>query len=111
MLKANVHHMSKVKLVVKNNPFAKNHYSSACEYTQFGVLDRFEGNLVVLLMEEIDQELIIEKEQLPSNSRESTWFLIQKYKDGSYNISIDQEKTEIEKSKSKELLRKLQQRN
>lgn len=73
-----------------------------------GVLDRFEdNNLAVILIEEINKELNIPANNLPSNSKEGTWFLIEE-RQGEYHIvSIDAEKTRNQAQKSADLLERL----
>lgn len=71
-----------------------------------GVLDRFEENKAVILIEDQKQEIVIDKNQLPANSKTGTWFTIEKQGDH-YNFTIDQSKTEKEKQTSSDLIAKL----
>ncbi|MFD1037492.1 DUF3006 family protein [Virgibacillus byunsanensis] len=72
-------------------------------FTTKGVLDRFEDDQAVILMEEKKEELIVAKKTLPAGSKLSTWFHI-KWKHDKYMISsIDYKKTREEASKLREL--------
>lgn len=46
-----------------------------------GVLDRFEEDKAVILVEDKNQEIVINKNQLPANSKTGTWFTIKKLED------------------------------
>jgi len=84
---------------------------SACEFTVKGVLDRFENNIAVILIEEVNQELMVPKKNLPNKSYEGTWFLISITTDGFHILHIDKETTQTEKEKSLKLLKKLKNKS
>jgi len=68
--------------------------------TVHGVLDRIEDNeQAVILIEDLGEELIVPKRDLPLGSKANTWFLIEKNNGGKLErISIDY-KTTIEEAK------------
>ena len=66
-----------------------------------GVLDRFtDNNQAVILIEEINKELVISRDQLPTGAKESDWLTLNKTDDTFKVISIDREKTEREMQRS-----------
>jgi hypothetical protein len=72
-----------------------------------GVLDRFEGNQAVILIEVEKAELIVPKEELPEGSKVNTIFKMDKA-DGEYIIiSIDSEAKKEAKETTADLLAKL----
>ena len=72
-----------------------------------GFLDRFEGNMAVILVEEVKEEFTVNKEMLPDGSDVNTYFEIEK-KDGNYHIvQIDTTKTTQEKQTTSDLMAKL----
>ncbi|MUV38927.1 hypothetical protein JNUCC1_02799 [Lentibacillus sp. JNUCC-1] len=71
-----------------------------------GVLDRFEENQAVILLEDQKEEIIVERDALPENSQINTWFNIEKT-GGQYKLSIDHDTTEKELETSQDLLAKL----
>ena len=72
-----------------------------------GFLDRFEGNMAVILVEEVKEEFTVNKEMLPDGSDVNTYFEIEK-KDGNYHIvQIDTTKTTKEKQTTSDLMAKL----
>jgi len=75
-----------------------------------GVLDRFEENKAVILIEDKKQEIVIDKNQLPANSVTGTWFTIEKNNDN-YQLTVDQAKTEKEKQTSSDLMAKLREKS
>ncbi|WP_096274106.1 DUF3006 domain-containing protein [Paucisalibacillus globulus] len=72
-----------------------------------GVLDRFEGNQAVILIEADKAELIISKEKLPEGSEINTVFKIAKEKDDYQILAIDQEAEKDAKETTADLLAKL----
>lgn len=72
-----------------------------------GVLDRFEGNQAVILIEADKAELIISKEKLPEGSKINTVFKIAKEKDDYQILAIDQEAEKEAKETTADLLAKL----
>lgn len=75
-----------------------------------GVLDRFEGNLAVILVEENNEQFTIEREKLPAESVEGTWFHLSKHRDSYHVNSIDIAKTEEKSAANALLLERLQKR-
>ena len=72
-----------------------------------GVLDRFEGNKAVILIEEKKAELIIPIEELPKGSKVNTVFKMEEV-DGEYKvISIDLDAEKEVKETTADLLAKL----
>jgi Ser/Thr protein kinase RdoA (MazF antagonist) len=76
-----------------------------------GILDRFEGDKAVILIEENNAELVIEKNELPTGSNVNTVFRMEA-SNGSYNIlSIDTAKTDVDAKKSSDLMAKLRSKS
>ena len=76
-----------------------------------GILDRFEGDKAVILIEENNAELVIEKNELPSGSNINTVFRMEE-NNGNYNIlSIDTNETKNDAKKSSDLMAKLRSKN
>ncbi|WP_245843898.1 DUF3006 domain-containing protein [Oceanobacillus rekensis] len=76
-----------------------------------GILDRFEGDKAVILIEENNAELVIKKSELPVGSDINTAFRMES-SNGSYNIlSIDTSKTDAEAKKSSDLMAKLRSKS
>lgn len=74
-----------------------------------GVLDRFEQNQAVILIEELNKEMIIPMSELPSGSIENTWFDIE-INDGAIgNIQVDCRTTMEELERVRGLMRVLQE--
>lgn len=72
-----------------------------------GILDRFEGEKAVILIEEEHEEIIIDKNELPANSKVNTIFKVSK-RNGSYQIdSIDTTAEKQASQKSSALMAKL----
>lgn len=74
-----------------------------------GVLDRMEDNeQAVILMEDLGEELIVPKWDLPLGSKTNTWFLIEKNNESKLErISIDYKTTIEEAAKMKQLRKKI----
>ena len=105
------HDMLKRKQILKKMPCDENTLFLRCVFVFSGVLDRFENNIAIILIEEIGEELIIAKDQLPENSSENTWFKIEKHA-GTYKvIAIDSDKTDQEAKKSLQLIKTLRQKH
>gem|GEM_PF-3060358 len=76
-----------------------------------GILDRFEGEKAVILIEEDHTEMIINKNELPANSKVDTIFKISK-SNGSHQIdSIDLAATKQASQKSSDLMNKLRSKS
>lgn len=72
-----------------------------------GVLDRFEGEQAVILVEEDKSEFTVPRSLLPANSEKNTIFQLEK-KAGSHKIiAIDDTETASAQAKSSDLMNKL----
>ncbi|HLR40837.1 MAG TPA: DUF3006 domain-containing protein [Virgibacillus sp.] len=73
--------------------------------TAHGVLDRMEDNeQAVILIEDLGEELIVPRQDLPLGSKANMWFLIEKNNEGKLErISIDYKTTMEEAEKMKRL--------
>lgn len=72
-----------------------------------GILDRYEGELAVILIEEENEELIVKKTELPPGSKENTIFNLSK-QNGDYVIEgINMEATKKAQQKSTSLMQQL----
>lgn len=69
-----------------------------------GMLDRFEGDKAVLLVEEAKKEWIIEQEQLPAGSKKGSWFTIEVTGEKVDSISIDSQLTKEKNQKVDDLM-------
>ena len=73
-----------------------------------GILDRFEGDKAVILIEEKKDELILPKSDLPVGSKVNTVFNVKEKNDGGYTVlSIDSSGTDSAAAKSSSLMDKL----
>lgn len=72
-----------------------------------GILDRFENDSAVILIEEEKEELIVPKRDLPKGSKVNTYFVIEKNFNGYEIVGIDEEKTILEREKSSSLMDRL----
>lgn len=72
-----------------------------------GILDRFENDSAVILIEEEKEELIVPKRYLPKGSKVNTYFVIEKNFNGYEIVGIDEEKTILEREKSSSLMDRL----
>lgn len=76
-----------------------------------GILDRFEGNQAVILIEETKEELLVIKEDLPRGSAKNTIFNLAK-ENGSYTIvDIDFAQTKAARKTSSSLMDQLRAKN
>lgn len=80
-----------------------------------GVIDRFEKDDAVILIEDDDEEMIVAREQLPKEASEGTWIIISKDSYQMYpTFVIDIKKTEEMKAKAEgiqEQLRKMSKKS
>lgn len=81
-----------------------------------GIIDRFEGNHAVILIEKYNQEIIVDKRDLPTGSKENTVLSLIKTDDddgiGRFKInSIDTTSTISKAQKSSDLMSKLRSKN
>ncbi|RKQ35830.1 DUF3006 domain-containing protein [Oceanobacillus halophilus] len=74
-----------------------------------GVLDRFENNHAVILLEKINEEITLPMEVLPKGSKQHTWFDIIVTKKGYKILSVNQEKAEKQQIRRKQLLERLRE--
>ncbi|RDW15474.1 DUF3006 family protein [Oceanobacillus chungangensis] len=72
-----------------------------------GILDRFEGDKAVILIEEINEEFIIQKTELPSGSEQQTIFDLEKANDSYKILAIDASTTNAAAEKSANLMDRL----
>lgn len=75
-----------------------------------GVLDRYEGGLAVILVEESKEEFTLEKTELPKGSTQGTWYHLIHGENGYAISSIDVAATEEKSSANALLLEKVQQK-
>ncbi|HLR55020.1 MAG TPA: DUF3006 domain-containing protein [Pseudogracilibacillus sp.] len=74
-----------------------------------GVLDRFEKNLAVILLEEQNEEITIDQQKLPHNSVPGIWFNVAYSHQYGYRIiSVNVAATEEKSSANAMLLENLQ---
>ncbi|WP_339227145.1 DUF3006 domain-containing protein [Oceanobacillus sp. FSL K6-2867] len=72
-----------------------------------GILDRFEGDKAVILIEEMKEEYIVNRSALPKGSKIETVFTVEKNQT-TYNIKgIDTSNTEALAQQSSDLMAKL----
>lgn len=75
-----------------------------------GVIDRFETNeKAVILLECIHQEFTVETSTLPKGSEVNIWVNVKKENGKYVVVSIDVNRTDREKKKTKQLLLKMQE--
>jgi len=72
-----------------------------------GVLDRFEGDNAVILVEENKEEFLVKKGELPAASEPGVWFHLSHNQHGYTISSIDVSKTEEKSSANALLLERL----
>lgn len=69
-----------------------------------GVLDRFaDQNKAVILIEQLNKELIVTRDQLPEGSKEGDWLHLEKTNETFKVVAIDEEKTLEQTKKSLDL--------
>ncbi|WP_010647998.1 DUF3006 domain-containing protein [Oceanobacillus massiliensis] len=76
-----------------------------------GILDRFEGETAVILIDKNKTELIIDKSKLPAGSKIGTVFHVEKEGGEFKPVSINVEKTQMEAEKSSDLMEKLRSKS
>ncbi|WP_197046625.1 DUF3006 domain-containing protein [Oceanobacillus salinisoli] len=76
-----------------------------------GVLDRFEGNNAVILIEELKEEMVVPREKLPEGSMVNTYFNLEKKDDKFEIVSIDEHATMSDSQKSSDLMAKLRSKS
>lgn len=75
-----------------------------------GILDRFEGDLAVILVESAKVEFTVPKSNLPTGSQVNTYFDLKKDGQSYKIIKISESKTIAEKQKTSDLMAKLRAR-
>lgn len=75
-----------------------------------GVIDRIEENVATIIIEDIKEELIVPVGKLPIGSEEGTWLNIEKIEHNYTVININEEKTDMMKQQSEQLMNKLKSR-
>ncbi|GAB3794288.1 DUF3006 domain-containing protein [Virgibacillus kimchii] len=76
-----------------------------------GILDRFEGNKAVILIEETKEEWVTYRENLPPGSDVNTYFTMKKNNKDYNIIAIDETTTEEQAQKSSALMKKLRNKS
>ncbi len=71
------------------------------------VLDRFEGEMAVLLVGEQERQLHVPRKSLPRETREGTWLLVELDGDHLKSVQIDPEETERARRRIAEKLDRL----
>lgn len=75
---------------------------------RYGVLDRIEDKeQAVIMIEQLNEQWIVDKNELPDNSKVDMWFTIDYCVDTIEVISIDPKKTKLEMKRSSELINQL----
>lgn len=82
---------------------------SICQMVSKAILDRFEGNIAVLLLERDTEELLIPQQYLAPRSDEGDGYIICKHRNG-VKISKAESYTEKQREKALQLLQELQDR-
>lgn len=72
-----------------------------------GVIDRFEGDQSVILLEDIHEQIIIDRTDLPVDSKEGTWLMIEYVEEEIISLQIDHKKMIQRKEENKGLIMKL----
>lgn len=72
-----------------------------------GVIDRFEHDQSVILIEDINKQIIVDRADLPEDAIEGMWLLIEYRKGEQLNLQIDEEKTVKKSEESMNLIMKL----
>lgn len=75
--------------------------------TYVGVIDRIVKKEAVILVDSTKSDLIISMTELPPHCTTGTWLLINEYSDGTYTMTVQNELTEKNKSKSHYLIQQL----
>lgn len=76
-----------------------------------GVIDRFENDKAIVLIEKQNDELMIPIDQLPEGCRPNTYLTLKKQAGKVIVQSIDHDKTKQETQKSADLLAKLRNKS
>ncbi|MFL2099527.1 DUF3006 domain-containing protein [Desemzia sp. FAM 23991] len=76
-----------------------------------GILDRFEEDKAVLLVEQLNKEWIVEVDRLPAGSKKGTWFTLDISGDEISSISVDQQLTEEKSQKINDLMQSIRSKS
>jgi len=71
------------------------------------VIDRFEGDLAVLIVGEEEQRLNVSRTLLPKQAKEGSWLQLDILDGEPYNITLDDQETENVKQRIAEKLARL----
>jgi hypothetical protein len=71
------------------------------------VIDRFEGNLAVLLVGDEEKKMEVPRKSLPKGAREGHWLQLEMEGDSIKNVAIDKEETARAKQRIAEKLERL----
>ena len=71
------------------------------------VIDRFEGNLAVLLVGDEEKKMEVPRKSLPKGAKEGHWLQLEMNGDTILNITIDEEETARAKQRIAEKLERL----
>lgn len=74
-----------------------------------GVLDRYEDDMAVILVEALNEELVVPQHVLPANSKAGMWFDLELVDGSVSNMSIDWQITRQEQENVRELMKRLQE--
>jgi len=85
--------------------------SDAQKIEMKAVLDRFEGDQAVLLMEHWNEEIVVPRKNLPEDSEKNMWFLMKKKNEEYQVVSVDYETSKIETEKARKLMDSLKQKD
>lgn len=75
-----------------------------------GVIDRFESDLAVILIESEHREIIVAKNALPTDALEGTWLTITEISEDAYTFQINVEQTKKQRKKVQSLREQLLQK-
>lgn len=75
-----------------------------------GVLDRVEDGIAVILVEETKEQFTVPVTDLPTGSKEGTWFSLATKDDSYYIVTIDEQKTAAQTERINILQQKLQKK-
>ena len=75
------------------------------------VIDRFEGDIAVLILGEEDKHLNVPRKQLPPKSKEGSWLLLDLVGGQPQNITLDEKETEAARERIAEKFARLRKGN
>jgi hypothetical protein len=71
------------------------------------VIDRFEGDLVVLILADDDQRLNVPRKLLPPKAKEGSWLQLDLVGGQPRNITLDEKETEVARQRIADKLARL----